>query len=385
MAKIIRAATVGTSLYSFCKGFLRELKAEGYEVVALSSVDEDFLLLAESDGVRTIGVSMERHISPIKDLRSLYNIYKVFRSEKPDMVHSMTPKAGLLCMIASWMARVPVRVHTFTGLVWPTATGVSRQILKMTDRITCWCATDIIPEGEGVKNDLINGRITRKQLKVLGYGNVRGTDLDYYKRSGERSASHSPLTFIFVGRLVGDKGVNELVKAFAKLYETNKDLRLLLVGHKEQNLDPLAEETMRLIDDCPGIEAVGNQADVRPWMEQSDVLVLPSYREGFPNVVLEAGAMELPCIVTDINGAREIVLVQRNDIVSPRSDMKICENGIVIPSKSTDALAAAMQWMVGHPEVREQMAAVARPWVEARWEQSFVRKCLKDFYAEKLR
>lgn len=385
MVKIIRSATVPSSLNVFCKDFLSELKSDGYDVVALSSPDSDLVEVGEREGVRTIGVHMERHISPIKDLRSLYNIYKVFRSEKPDMVHSMTPKAGLLCMIASWMARVPVRVHTFTGLVWPTATGVSRQILKMTDRITCWCATDIIPEGEGVKNDLINGRITRKQLKVLGYGNVRGTDLDYYKRSGERSASHSPLTFIFVGRLVGDKGVNELVKAFAKLYEANQDLRLLLVGPKEAELDPLAEDTMRLIDDCPGIEAVGNQADVRPWMEQSDVLVLPSYREGFPNVVLEAGAMELPCIVTDINGAREIVLVQRNDIVSPRSDMKICENGIVIPSKSTDALAAAMQWMVGHPEVREQMAAVARPWVEARWEQSFVRKCLKEFYAEKLR
>lgn len=385
MKKILRTSTIGASLNDFCKGLLQELKGKGYEIVALSSPDADLKELEIREGVRTIGVNMERQISLLKDVKALYSIYKVMCEEKPDMVHSMTPKAGLLCMIASWMARVPVRVHTFTGLVWPTATGVSRQILKMTDRITCWCATDIIPEGEGVRNDLINGHITRKPLKVLGYGNVKGVNLEHYKRCEERGASHSPLTFIFVGRLVGDKGVNELVKAFAKLYETNKDLRLLLVGRKEQNLDPLAEDTMRLIDDCPGIEAVGNQADVRPWMEQSDVLVLPSYREGFPNVVLEAGAMELPCIVTDINGAREIVLVQRNDIVSPRSDMKICENGIVIPSKSTDALAAAMQWMVGHPEVREQMAAVARPWVEARWEQSFVRRCLKDFYAEKLR
>jgi len=402
MKKIIRTSTVGTSLNDFCKGFLSELTAEGYDVIGLSSPDAELTELGSRERVRTIGVPMERHIAILKDIKSLWGLYRAFRREKPDMVHSMTPKAGLLCMIAAWMARVPVRIHTFTGLVWPTATGLSRHILKMTDRITCWCATDIIPEGEGVKNDLINGRITRKPLKVLGYGNVRGIDLDYFKRSAS-STSSTPsssstaegITFLFVGRLVGDKGINELVHAFVRIYNDNPDIKLFLVGPKESELDPLATETTNLIENCSGISAVGNQLDVRPWMEQADVLVFPSYREGFPNVVLEAGAMDLPCIVTNINGAREIVvekpaavdgLKTLRSVESPAvvEGIKICMNGIVVPPRDKDNLEKAMRWMVNHPEERKQMAAAARPWVAAHWEQSFVRQCLKDFYREKL-
>ena len=166
--KIIRAATIGMSLNIFCKGLLKELADEGYEVVALSSPDEDLRELGEREEVRTIGVAMERHVSPWKDFVSLIKLIQVFRQEKPDMVHSMTPKAGLLCMMAAKIAGVPVRLHTFTGLVWPTAVGLSRMILMMTDRITCACATHIVPEGEGVKLDL-QRCITNKPMKVLGY------------------------------------------------------------------------------------------------------------------------------------------------------------------------------------------------------------------------
>ena len=144
--KIVRAATLGTSLNTFCEGLLTELTDEGYEVVALSSPDADLDELSKREGVRTIGVHMERRISLWKDLVSLMKIIRTLKTEKPDMVHSMTPKAGLLCMMAARWCGVPIRIHTFTGLVWPTATGLSRQILMMTDKITCACATHIIPE-----------------------------------------------------------------------------------------------------------------------------------------------------------------------------------------------------------------------------------------------
>lgn len=157
--KIIRATTVPMSLNAFCNGMLKEL-SEKYEVVALSSPGVEFPAIEEREGVRTIKVPMERHISIVKDLKALIKMIGVFRKEKPTMVHSMTPKAGLLCMIAGWLTKVPVRVHTFTGLVWPTEKGLKRQILMMTDRLTCACATHIIPEGEGVKSDLIAGKIT---------------------------------------------------------------------------------------------------------------------------------------------------------------------------------------------------------------------------------
>ena len=364
--KIIRAATIGMSLNIFCNGLLKELQQEGYDVVALSSPDADLKELGEREGVRTVGVAMERRVSPLKDLLSLIKLVSVMKKERPDMVHSMTPKAGLLCMMAARMANVPVRVHTFTGLVWPTASGLSRKILMMTDKITCACATHVVPEGEGVKQDL-QCCITRKPLKVLGYGNVKGVDLDYWKRT-LGAVDSQKFTFVFVGRIVREKGINELVSAFVRLNKEHADTRLLLVGPYEENIDPVLPETKRLIDECEAIEAVGSQKDVRPFYEQSDVLVFPSYREGFPNVVIEAGAMELPSIVTDINGSREIVENERN--------------GLIVPPYDEHALYDAMKWMVEHPNARKRMAENARPMVANRFEQGFVRKCLKDYYKE---
>ena len=164
--KIICATTVPLSLDIFWNGMLKELSKK-YEVVAVSSPERELDIVREREGVRTIAVSMSRHISLFNDCKSLWNLFRVFRKEKPRMVHSMTPKAGLLCMIAAWLARVPVRVHTFTGLVFPTATGFTKSVLMTTDWLTCACATHIIPEGEGVKNDLLNNGITKKPLKVL--------------------------------------------------------------------------------------------------------------------------------------------------------------------------------------------------------------------------
>ncbi len=406
MTKIIRTATVPASLNTFCRGLLSELNADGYEVVAVSSPGKELIELGEREGVKTIAVPMERHVSPLKDFVSLCNMTKVMMQEKPDMVHSMTPKAGLITMIAAWIARVPVRIHTFTGLVWPTATGLSRKVLMFTDKITCACATHVIPEGEGVKADLARC-ITKKPMKVLGYGNVRGIDLAHYVRKNENNhadgalnSGHSTLTFLFVGRLVRDKGINELVRAFVRLFNENDNYNenlnkkcrgvcLILVGPEEPELDPLLPETKSMIEECPAIDAVGEQKDVRPWFEKSDVLVFPSYREGFPNVVIEAGAMELPSIVTDINGSREIIvsdkLKVKNEKLSAESDkLKVCDNGVIIPSQNEGALYEAMRWMMEHPEERERMAKNARPMIASRFEQSFVRQCLKDFYREVL-
>jgi glycosyltransferase involved in cell wall biosynthesis len=364
--KIIRASTIGLSLNIFCKDLLRELADEGYEVVALSSPDEDLREVEKREKVRAVGVQMERRMSPLKDIVSLVKLVRVFAKEKPDMVHSMTPKAGLLCMVAGWMTGVPVRVHTFTGLVWPTAQGLSRRILMLTDKITCMCATHVVPEGEGVKLDL-QRCITKKEMKVLGYGNVRGINMDEWKRRVCRRDGLM-LTFVFVGRIVRDKGVDELVAAFVKLNRIYSNTRLLLVGPYEEHLNPVQSGTKFLIDTCECIEAVGAQKDVRPFYEQSDVLVFPSYREGFPNVVIEAGAMELPSIVTDINGSREIIEDGRN--------------GLIVPARDEQALFEAMKWIVEHDEERNAMAAHARPMIASRYEQSYVRGCLKNYYKE---
>lgn len=376
MKKLIRTSTVPTSLNTFCKGLFAELTNEGWEVVAISSPGAELEELGHREGIKTVGVPMERHISPLKDLKSLWRLIKVFRKEKPDMVHSITPKAGLLSMIAAWICRVPVRLHTFTGLVFPTSSGIKRKVLVLTDRLTCACATHIVPEGEGVKNDLIDNHITKKPLKVLGFGNIKGIDLEHFNSSAgyEKPAplkdciQEGDFIFVFVGRLVGDKGINELIQAFKQLAEKYPNAKLLLVGPTEQNLDPLKEETLMEIENNPNILAVGNQADVRPWLAFSDALVFPSYREGFPNVVIEAGAMGLPSIVTDINGSREIINQDKN--------------GVIIPAHDAEALEKAMEYFITNPDKVRKMVENARPMVASRYEQSFVRQCLKDYYRE---
>lgn len=371
--KIIRTSTVSTSLNTFCRGTLRRL-AQTYDVVAVSTPDDELHEMAQREGVRVVGVAMRRPISPLHDLRSLLRLIRVFRRERPDMVHSITPKAGLLSMIAAWVCRVPVRSHTFTGLVFPTATGLKKKTLMLTDRITCACATHIVPEGEGVKNDLINYGITRKPLRVLGYGNVRGVDMQHYNRTPEVMAAVQPImrsgvfTFVFVGRVVRDKGINELVQAFVRLNAQEPATRLILVGRFEDDLDPVLPQTRQMIEQNEAIEAVGSQADVRPWLAASDALVFPSYREGFPNVVLEAGAMGLPSIVTDINGSREIIVEGKN--------------GVIVPPRDADALYAAMLRFIEAPAEVAQMAANAREMIASRFEKSFVEQCLFDYYKE---
>ena len=373
--KIIRACTVPQSL-GFVKGMLPDL-CKKYEVVLLSSPGEQMNEITKEYGIKGIAVPMERHISVKKDIISLWRLIKVFRKEKPTMVHSMTPKAGLLCMMAAWLTKVPVRVHTFTGLVWPTEKGLKRKILMLTDKLTCACATHIIPEGEGVKNDLIAGKITKKPLKVLGYGNVMGVDLTYFVRSEELKVKSEKLrsdrfTFLFVGRIVKDKGINELCQAFDKISKKTP-VRLVLVGKYEDTLDPISDASRDIIRTNAFIEYVGPQygEDLLAYYAAADCFVFPSYREGFPNTVLEAGAMGLPSIVTDINGSREIIVQG--------------ENGVIVPSKDADALFHAMKAMIDDEAERKAMAAKARPLVAYSFEQGFVRKCLYDFYNDVLK
>ena len=363
MPKIVRVTTVPTSLVAFCSGLASELSREGYEVVAVSSPGQELEQFARQEGVRAVAVSMERHISLLRDLRSLWRMMSVLRRERPAMVHSMTPKAGLIAMMAAWLCRVPVRVHTFTGLVWPTAHGLKRRLLMITDWLTCACATHIVPEGEGVKADLLNHHITRKPLEVLGHGNVRGIDLDYYYHATFEEKDSDLFTFVFVGRIVRDKGMHELAEAMRWLAGR---CRLILVGDLEQELDLIDEADKAFFETCPHIDMVGAQADVRPFYARAHALVFPSYREGFPNVVLEAGAMGLPCIVTNINGSREIIIDGKN--------------GVVVEPANAQALYEAMLRWIEHPAEAHAMARQARPLIASRFEQGYVRHCLKTFY-----
>ncbi len=376
--KVIRTSTIPLSLNVLLKGQLKFL-SEFYEIVGISSEGELLDEVKQREGIKTIGVEMERGISPVKDVVSLYRLYKVLKAEKPVIVHSITPKAGLLTMLAGRIAGVPIRIHTFTGLIFPTRKGVVQKLLIKMDQLLCSAATHIYPEGHGVKKDLIDYKITSKSLKVLGNGNVNGIDLDYFSPENitkeqkevlkkELKIKDTDFIFVFVGRLVGDKGINELIKAFSDLNkkENQQSSKLLLVGPLEQELDPLHSNTLSEIENNPDIISVGFQKDVRPYFAISDALVFPSYREGFPNVVMQAGAMELPSIVSDINGCNEIIVENHN--------------GVIVPVKDSDSLRAEMEKMILDKDYFQALKTNARPMIEDRFEQSVIWNAILSEY-----
>lgn len=361
--KVLRITTVPISLNGLLKGQL-QMQNKHYEVVGVSSPGPALDEVKEREGIRVVELPMERHISIFKDLVSLFRMIQLFYKEKPDMVHSLTPKAGLISMLAGWVTRVPVRMHTFTGLIFPTATGLKQKILIWMDWLTCACATHINPEGNGVKQDLIRYGITKKPLKILANGSVKGINLEFFQRIPEVLQAAAPyqkedcFTFCFVGRMVRDKGMNELVSAFVRLNAQYPKTRLILIGPFERNLDPVLPETEKQILNHPAIEFLDKQNDVRPFFAASQALVFPSYREGFPNVVLEAGAMGLPTIATNINGCNEIILPGKN--------------GVLIEPKDEAALYAAMEDFVLHQDVVAGYAKKCRQLIVERYDRKLI-------------
>jgi glycosyltransferase involved in cell wall biosynthesis len=377
LPKLIRVATVPISLDKLLEGQLKFL-SKHFNVIGVSSPQNDSLIkVGHREDVDVRAISMERRISLFKDFWSLIQLILFFKKESPQIVHSITPKAGLLSMIAARVTGVPLRIHTFTGLMFPSKTGAMQKLLIAMDRLLCKCATHVYPEGEGVKNELSNYKITSKPLKVLANGNVNGIDTKYFDpaqfstdqnqevRTG-LGVHQKDFVFIFVGRLVRDKGINELVRAFKHLKFKIDHLKLLLVGPYEPELDPLTSDTLEEIESNPNIITTGFQEDVRPYFCISQALVFPSYREGFPNVVMQAGAMGLPGIVTDINGCNEII--------------EEAKNGLIIPPKDTAALQQAMHKLVEDQDLYHDLKTNARSMITSRYEQRLVWEALLEEY-----
>ena len=361
--KLIRVTTSDISLDTLIKGQLHFMN-QHYEVVGLSNNTGRLMNVAEREGVRVIEVPMHREISLWADLKSLWNLRKIFKRERPFIVHANTPKGSLLAMMAGKLTCVPHRIYTVTGLRYQGAQGMLRWILMTMERITCFCATKVIPEGNGVKMALEHDHITKKPLKVVLNGNINGIDTEYFSASLGLSADD--FAFVFVGRIVGDKGMNELAACMRKLQTTHPECKLILVGSFETELDPLNDDNEQYFKTSPNVKFVGYQTDVRPYLLAADALVFPSYREGFPNVVMQAGAMGLPSIVTDINGCNEIIVDGAN--------------GKIIPSKDEAALLAAIEFFLQQCDAVGTMAAMARPMIQQRYEQEKVWQALLAEY-----
>lgn len=374
--KLFRVTTVSESLKILLKGQHKFMSENGFEVIGVSTPGVALDEVNTNENIRVIGLSMSRKITPIKDVLSVYFLYKILKKEKPLLVHSHTPKAGIVSMLAAKLANVPIRMHTVAGLPLMEAKGSKRILLNFVEKVTYACATNVFPNSKGLFQFIVNEElVSSKKLKVIANGSSNGIDTSFFDSENisevekeelrtKLNIHNTDFVFIFVGRLVGDKGINELIKAFSRMNVCN--VKLLLVGEFENDLDPLLIKTINEIEKNPNIISVGFQSDVRPYFAISNCLVFPSYREGFPNVVMQAGAMGLPSIVSDINGCNEII---EEGI-----------NGTIIPSKDIEALFCSMQKIINDEMWRNQLASNARDKIVSRYEQQLVWDAILNEY-----
>ncbi|EDP69726.1 glycosyl transferase, group 1 [Flavobacteriales bacterium ALC-1] len=377
MKKIIRITTVPVSLGTLLKGQLKFM-SNHYEIIGISSEGEALNKVNRNEGIKTVPVNMTRTITPFKDLKALFQLYRVFKKERPHIVHTHTPKAGTLGMLAARLAGVPHRIHTIAGMPLLEATGFKRKILNVVEKLTYSGATLILPNSFAMQDIIIKEKFCKeKKLRVIGNGSSNGIDTDHYDIKKVSIESTNTLkqhlninpedvVFLFIGRVVKDKGINELVEAFDSISKSHSNTKLIIVGGYEKELDPIDASTEALIEKNENIHEIGQVEDIRPYVVISDVLAFPSYREGFPNVVLQASCMEIPCIVTDINGCNEII---SNNF-----------NGLIIPPKDSIALKKAMITLYSNPNKIKELAENARPNIVNKYKRELIWKELLELY-----
>lgn len=371
MTKILRITTVQESLESLLKGQLKFFKNQGYNLSMASAITahDRIEALEEQEDCKHYHLPLTRKITPIKDFIAIWKTYKLIRKLNPTIVHTHTPKAGMVGMIAAWFARVPIRLHTVAGLPLMEKEGFIKKILIVIERITYAFATQIYPNSFGLK-DYINQNISKdSKIKVIGQGSSNGINTLNFRRSKEiideaqlirvkLDISINDYVWIFVGRVVGDKGINELVEAFDIFQKEYPNNSLLIVGSYEKELDPLKTQIENLLESHEKIFHVGFQKDIRPYLCLSNSLVFPSYREGFPNVPMQAACMGLSLILSDINGCNELI--------------KNNESGLLIPPKSVEAIINAMKRLYLSKEFGKQLGINAYNEVIQKYSQSVV-------------
>ncbi|WP_313803808.1 glycosyltransferase family 4 protein [Flavobacterium sp.] len=377
MKKIVRITTVPLSLEKLLEHQLQFMN-NFYQVTAVSSEGERLHKFGIQEGVKTFELGLTRKITPWQDIKAVWKLYRFLKKEQPFIVHSHTPKAGIVGMLAAKLAGVPHRLHTVAGLPLLEAKGFKRTILEKVEQLTYACATKIYPNSKGLKTIILEEKFcSATKIKVLGNGSSNGINTTYFNVnhfSNEMLSEHreklgiekNDFVFVFVGRLVGDKGINELINSFYAIAKENVATKLLLVGPFEDDLDPLNSETKKILSEHKQIIAVGYQQDVRPFLAISNSLVFPSYREGFPNVVMQAGAMGLPAIVSDINGCNEIISHE--------------ENGLIVAVKSEVAVCEAMRRMLNDKQLYKHLQLNARNAITSRFEQQVIWKALLNEY-----
>lgn len=370
--KLFIVTTVPMS-FVFFKGQLLVLRKK-FDITLISSPEQGLYETANLNDVKCYGIKMSREISLLSDVVSLFKLLFYFIKNKPDILHANTPKGSFLSLATAWLCKVPTRIYYVHGLRYQGEIGLKQNLLIKMEKLSCFFATDIVAVSNGVKNHLHQDFITTKGVTVIWNGSINGIDLDYFDPThpdvGDIRTDHSiqehDFVFGFLGRLVGDKGINELISAFEKLNLEYSNIKLLLVGNYEADLDPLHQETLLSIQTNPNIIHVGFQEDVRPYLKAMDLFVFPSYREGFGISIMEAAAMNVPAISSNITGCNEII----EDGI----------NGFLIPVKNKEAIYLKMKYSIENRIAVSKMSAVIRTMIKDKFEQQKLWSKIVTFY-----
>ncbi|HEY4324223.1 MAG TPA: glycosyltransferase family 4 protein [Mucilaginibacter sp.] len=379
--KLIRITTVPHSLDLLLRGQMRYMKSNNIQVIMMCSNGPEISGLIEREGCDWIEVPLTRKFNIWKDFKALIFLVNQFRKIKPDIVHSHSPKAGTVAQLAAKITGVPLRIHTIAGLPLMEYAGKKRILLNYVERLTYYCSHWILPNSKSQAKFIIEEKFTDpKKIHIIGQGSSNGIDRNYYSKTKdvlqqakslmeELNLTCDDFKICFVGRLANSKGINELVYAYKKLEHLIPNLKLLLVGPYE-DINPLDHDVLETINSNDNIITSGHVNDIRPYLASADLFVFPSYREGFPQSLMQANAMGLPCIATDINGCNEII--EHN------------VNGILIKPKNIDELIASVLHLYRNPDERNMMSKNAISLITKEFDQQYIWSELLLFYKSHL-
>lgn len=358
-------------------GRLRALREAGFAVTLVSAPGELLTETAKNEGVEAVAVPMERQMAPLRDLASLFRLWRLLSRLKPSLTEFSTPKAGLLGNLAAMLAGVPKRVYMLRGLKLTTTVGLKRRILLAAERIAARSAHLVLCNSASLRDEALALAITsEKKLVLLGMGSSNGVNAERFAPAPDRMRASlglpaDALVIGFVGRLTRDKGIPELLEAFENILAAEPRARLLLVGWFDAAEDALSTLLRKKIEGHPKIHCTGFVEDTAPYYHAMDVMVLPTWREGFPNVVLEAAASGIPVVTTESTGSRDAVVAE--------------VTGLLIPPGYPAAIQEAVLTLLGNPERRRQMGAAARAWVLENYGNDRVLGLTAEFYKSLLK
>lgn len=380
--RIARIATVPMFFSTHLKDQLPAIGEAGAEIDVICSDGPQLKDIAWSPRLRSVTIEIPRSISPFADAKALVALWRQFRKGRYDIIHSTTPKAGLLSALAGWLARVPVRIHTFTGQPWVTLKGPKAWVAKASDRLIGRLSTRCFTDSNSQRQFLIDqGILKADKVTVLGEGSVAGVDTARFdlanfpkteREEARRALGIDPgdLVFLFLGRICRDKGIFELFQALSDLRAQGYDPKLVLAGPIESSADdpvPLSAKSL----EASGVIHLDFTSEPERYIALSDCLVLPSYREGFGSVVIEAAAMGRPAIGTDIYGLSDAIVNE--------------ETGILVPPQAVATLAAAMRKLIENPQMRADLGQSARDRARALFTSEALNEAVIADYAKAVR